>query len=743
MAAPQDHFRGVALGITLLAASLLVSPAAPAALQAPGPERPPEAYWEALRAAGRGDTVRALALLRQVTREHPKLAEGWGRLGQLLAQKAGGVGTALEERLEAEQALRKALELEPDHPRYLTALGLLMRKQQIYLDARRLLNRAEKELREQPGSMEARERAELWHQLGLFREDVYLDDRNLISLGLNYLPVQTPECAELGQFCLNFTRPRRFNEILSHAPDLSRDAEDEWEDARDAFREALRADPTHSGAFRRLAIHLYDRGELKEMGWVCEAFVEAAPGDPWGYLLLGLWHYAAGRDSAAAAAFQEGLRKSPPAFADHLRDVESLLRPDQAEGYRDARPEGRRAAEELLWRRSDPLYLTGENERWLEHMARVVYADVMFEDPSEGPYGAATEPGIIYVRYGPPLRIWKVRRGSETASLMTPGGRWIFWNYSDSLPNFIFEKLLRWRHVSHGLSTYSKALEEESRKREPTTYRPTFAYVSLPLRVARFKGVTSPLEIDFYALVPAETLMSVRRDTVEAGLFLFAPTEHRTVLERRVRFAATTRPRPLTFQVPLEEGDSLFYSLEARPHTVRAAGVTRGSVAARPFPADRLSLSDLLLAERVEPLVEDPRGRRDFRIAVVRTDTVPLGLPFALYWEVYGLRPGADSLARYEVTLRVQGADEKGVLADILTFFGRALGLARREDLSLRWERTTPLTGDRSPEYVEVSLGARTPGRYRAIVEVRDLVSGETATTSYSFAWVEPEEKPR
>lgn len=727
----------------LLTAWLWASPPAAAVGQAPSVDHPPETFYEALRAAGRGDTMEALALLRQVTREHPNFAEGWGRLGQLLALKAGGVGTVFEERLEAEAALRKALELDRDHPRYLAALGLLMRKQQVYLDARRLLNRARKELRERPDALDARERAELWYQFGLFHEDIYLDDRHLISLALDQIPVNTPECAELGQFCLNFTRPKRFNEILARARDLSRDAEDEWEDTRDAFQEALRADPTHSPAFRRLAIHLYDRGELRDMGRLCEAFVEAAPNDPWGHLLLGLWHYAEGRDSAAAAAFQQGLERSPPPFAAHLRDVENLLREDQAQRYRTARPDARRAFEDLLWRRSDPLYLTDENERWLEHMARVVYADVMFEDPSEGPNGAETEPGIIHVRYGPPARIWKVRKGTETASLRTPGGRWVFWNYADSLPNFIFEKVLRWRHISHGLSTYSKATEEESRKREPTTYRPPFPYLSLPLRVARFKGTDSPIEIDFYALVPVDTLMAIKRDTVEAGLFIHESRGERVLLERRVRFPTTPKPRPLTFTVPLEAGDSLAYRVEARSHAMRAAGVARGNVSAAPFPGDRLSMSDLLIAESVEPLAGEPRGRRDFRIAVARTDSVEVGLPFALYWEVYGLRPGADSLAHYEVTLRVQGADEKGVLADVVTFFGRALGFTRGQDLSLRWERSTALTGDRIPEYVQVSLGERKPGRYRAVVQVRDLTTQETATTSYSFAWVGPEERRR
>lgn len=717
------------------------------------PQAPPP-YLDALRALARGDTSLTVVRLRQVTRDHPDFAEGWGRLGQLLALRASGVASRFEERLEAEEALRRALRLDSDHPRYLSALGLLLRKQQAYNDARRVLARARNALKRHADVLEPREGAELLYQLGLFSEDVYLDDyRSVRPFGL---PVRTPECADIivdpegfaalgpdrpgsGDFCLNFIRPRRFNEILSGAIDLSKDAEDEWSATRTAFLEALRIDPTHTGAFRRLAIHLYDRGEFEEMEQVCRAFLEAAPSDPWGYLLLGLLRSLEGHDSAAALAFREGLNRSPPFFGEHLRDVENLLRPDLAEQYRMAAPEARRAFEPLLWRKSDPLYLTPQNERWIEHMARVVYADVMFEDLSTGLYGAETEPGVIYVRYGPPRRIWKVAKGSLTGSLREPGGRWIFWNYADSLPNFIFEKTLRWRRMSHGLTTFSKAMEEESRKREPTAYRPPFPYQPMALRVARFKGQASDIEVDFYAVVEADRLTAVKGDTVEAGLFLFDPRDHQSILERRVRFPGRRRAQPLTFTVSVTQ-DSLLYSVEARPRAMRAAGVARGTVIASPFPSDRVSLSDLLIAEGVEPLASEPLGRRHFRIAVLSTDTVGVGLPFTLYWEVYGLQAGADSMLHYEVTLRVQGVDEKGVLADVVSFFGRALGFTRREDLSLLWQRSTAPKGDRIPEFVEVSLGERKPGRYRAMVEVRDLVTGHIAATSYAFIWAELEE---
>ena len=61
--------------------------------------------------------------------------------------------------------------------------------------------------------------------------------------------------------------------------------------------------------------------------------------------------------------------------------------------------------EQVYWRMGDPLYLTEANERHLEHMSRVAYADLRFAEPSVGLRGWNTERGVTYIRYGPPETI--------------------------------------------------------------------------------------------------------------------------------------------------------------------------------------------------------------------------------------------------------------------------------------------------------------------------------------------------
>jgi len=546
----------------------------------------PELYRTALAELAAGDTMAALARLRQLTDAEPDYAPGWGMLGTILGELASGRETDFQQRLEAEKALRRAWQLDPDDPSYLLALGKLMRKQQMPFDARRVLNRAKEAIRKAPETVTPEERAHLWYELGLYAEDIYLDTRHLVFVPA--LPVYTPECGSLGNFCMNFTQPTEFNEYFRHAADLSDEGEDDYEELTEAFRNALEVYPAHAGAFRRIAAHLVERGQFRDARALALNFQEAAPDNPWGYLTLGLIYQRIGADSLAESQFERGIELAGPDIAGHYHDISSVLRASQAERYEGANEETRRLLEEVLWRKSDPLYLTPGNEIRVSHLARVAFADIWFEDPSHGRWGADTEQGQIFVRYGPPERIWQVPRdasreggGLMGGTLAEGGGRWIFWNYGWDLPNFIFEKQLRYRHASHMLSSASKFQEEEARELEPAVYSTSFELFDYPVQIARFRGVAdSIVEVDFYSEIPGDSLLS-SADTLDVGLFLFAGADHVEIFRRTLEAPSRGVPQALTFTLPLPAGQ-FTYSLEAEAPLNKAA-VHRGELEIRPF----------------------------------------------------------------------------------------------------------------------------------------------------------------
>jgi GWxTD domain-containing protein len=721
---------GILLSAVALPTLLLLALAAPLSAQEPA------LYEEARGELADGDTLEALSLLRKLTDAEPEFAPGWGLLGMVLTDLAGGVATNYHQRLEADKALRTAWRLDPSNPTYLMALGTLMRKQQMYFDARRVLNRAKESLEKTPPEeILPAERAFLWYELGLHHEDVYLDTHNLVFVP--NLIVNSPECGSLGSFCLNFTRPQEFNEQFRYAASLEEEAEDDYEQMTDAFQRALDADPTHAGAFRRLAAHLVDRGFLSEAIDLAQRFQHDAPQNPWGYLTLGLAYYRQGLDSLAQAQFDRGIELAGPDIAEHYLDIHYVLRDDIARKYEGADAETRRWLEDILWRKSDPLYLTPGNEVKVAHLARVSFADLWFEDPSEGRWGADSERGQIYVRYGPPERIWQVQRdASREASvaggtLAEGGGRWIFWNYAWDLPSFVFEKQLRYRHASHVFSSVSKSFEEEAREVEPAIYSTNFDLVAYPVQIARFRGAADSLvEVDVYAEAPADELLD-EPDTLDLGLFLFAGVEFQEVYRRTIQTASEPEPQPITYSLPLLPG-TYTYSLEARGPGYKAA-VDKGEISAQPYRDGVLALSDLVLADTVVPRVLDnPQNRRAFAIEVNRRRVFDRDLPVAAYWEVYGLATDQEGFANYRVQLSVTDAEGKGVLATI----AGAFGFGDDEDIELTYERVVRFNGERVPEYISLKLVDSEPGEYRLRIEVEDLISGARVATDRTFQLV-------
>jgi len=758
--------------LSLLATAALLALAAVVAspLASQEPEAP-EVYRRARTQLAVADTSAALASLRELTGAERDFAPGWGLLGRVLTAKASGVASDFLERREAEKALRRALELDSENPLYLFALAELMRKQQMYLDSRRVLGRAMEAMEKEPDRMPPAERAGLWFQRGLFYEDEYLDTRHLV-----YAPT-LPISSDLAvpTFGLNFSDPEQFNEHLRHAAELSQFGEDDYERMAGAFRRALEADPTHSGAFRRLAIHLIDRGDLTGALELAGRYREEVPESPWGYITLGLVHQRLGRDSLAEVEFDRGLELALPGIAAHYGDVSSVLREGQAEAYESANDVVRRRLEEVLWRKSDPLYLTAENEVRVAHLARVAYADLMFEDPSEGLWGSETEQGVIYVRYGPPQRIWQLRRDAEreqseqdvrdaltvaevrtvgygTCPSVGPcyasdpisirgintkakgGGRWILWNYDWDQPNFIFQKQsLRWRHVRHQPDSYAKFWEEELRESQPALYTTNFDVHGYPAQLARFKGTESGIiELDLYSEVPTgELLGEIRADSLELGVFVFTDPQYSRILERRLRLAAQGDRQAVTYTIPLGAGRYAL-SLEARA-SHGAAAVRRAEIELEPFAVGELALSDLVLAHSVAPRSGTPLDRRDFAMLVERRLEFEAYEPLALYWEVYGLTSDDEGFAHYQVTVSVTDIEGGGVLAKVAGALGSLLGLSGDPEPELSFERVVELTGDRVPEHILLEHAIEEPGEYRVRIQVNDRLSGATVARERVF----------
>ncbi len=150
---------------------------------------------------------------------------------------------------------------------------------------------------------------------------------------------------------------------------------------------------------------------------------------------------------------------------------------------------------------------------------------------------------------------------------------------------------------------------------------------------------------------------------------------------------------------------------------------------------DGLALSDLLLADAANSVGEVNR-RADVRL-VGRPDTLPAPqADLSVYWETYGLSIGADSTARYTVTVQLAAAaGGRTPGAEVVRVLGRALGL-RGEAGSFTWQRQRPLgASGYAADVVTLRLPDAT-GNYRLLVTVQDDVAGTSATSERGLTLV-------
>jgi hypothetical protein len=603
-----------------------------------------------------------------------------------------------------------------------------------------MLRRAETLLREHREHWNADFEAELWYRRAALLDDWLRNFDHLVNVP--QLPVSTPGCISYGYFCENFVRPEQFNARFIEAPSLSGAITDQRRTVTRWLDSALTLQPAHLAArrlrLRRAAID----GQWGDFDQVAQDGIRADSQSVLPWLALIAEAVQRGDYSRAAGAVQR---------------VDSLV-PDElrAEFERLETVSGSTDVEQAqaIWRLSDPLYLTDINERRVQHYARIALADIVFTDPDRGILGRDSRPGQLVLRYGWPKHIWEVRRdgsleldpdqmravfdilscagiGVECAIGMETRvpkagaeahGRWTFFNYDERMPSFVFERNLSERTYQYKLLTLTPELDSALGRAAPSTYESPYLTGEIASLLTRFPRPVRPT-IEVAAVFRWNG--SGASDSAELGAFVHERIEGRLVnrgvsarwASDSTRFVSTLAVIPGPLRV----------AVEGRA-PARGIAATQRTEIDLPGPDPGLRVSDILLGESLDA-PEDATRREAVRL-VHRTDSLPWpSETLALYWEIYGLQPDADSVQRYEVAVQlaeVSGGRTPG--AELVRLFGNVLGL-RKGDVSFSWRRERPALREYVPEYVTIRLPAG-EGSYRLTVSLRDLVGGSSVEAS-------------
>ena len=505
---------------------------------------------------------------------------------------------------------------------------------------------------------------------------------------------------------------------------------------------ALQTEPARESAHRlRLRIAAYARDDARLYD-AAQAYAAARPDDPAAPLYVGLAAYRLNRLDEAERSFDQALAAMTPAARTAFERISLLLDADEQAAY----AADSAATTERFWRARDPRLLSPQNERRLEHLARLALADLLFADPPRGERGWMTPRGEVVVRYGLPDGDGRWLASNVLAKDFGAYEQWVY-GATEGQQGFtlLFEDAFRsgeydFPSSAAGEDEATRARSLFHRTPERFAYQPPGGFVAFPHLVATFKGQDGQTDVVVPLGIPLAEDGSASTQGVilnlEAGAFLL-DAEARVVAEarrqvKRLQPANTEQREATTYwagELALEAAPGAYtLAVEFEQPRTDAVGVAREAVMVPDYSGSGLRLSSVLPAFHVEEadgVVAATQLRRgDLVIDPAPWEAFALDRPIYLYVEVYGLTP-REGRTNYEVEVILKPEDQANPLTRIAR---RLLGRASPSGVAIRY----PVEGDAADEgqYAILDASGQVPGTYLLTLRIHDRYAGTMVETS-------------
>ncbi|HSU14943.1 hypothetical protein [Longimicrobium sp.] len=449
-----------------------------------------------------------------------------------------------------------------------------------------------------------------------------------------------------------------------------------------ALDEAAAASPGDAWVAGQRVRYRVEAGRFAEASRVAR---ECRAGRWWCLALDGYARHAAGDYRAAEATFAQALAAMPAAERREWDALSPVLMDADARALRRMDASAREAAVRRIWWLADPFWMEPGNDRLTEHYARLV-AD-RFQDrarTTEGIYWAFDLAEIL-ARWGAPSGWERVRPRFGQGAISS-----VITHYP---PSFEFIPTLAMARDPLAIRADDWRTDE---KGAHSFYGPPGVrrFGPLPHQVAVFRRDGRAEVVAAFAMKP-DSLPA--HPTLEAGLVIMRDPGAAPVVQT-ARVDGTRGVLRAT-----AEPEATVLSLEARERTSQRAARARFGADLRRPAEHGIAISDVLLLDR------DARPRSlDEAAPLARGSTrFRAGERVAMYWEVYGLEPRADSVA-----------------------FSLALSRKRTRGAApvrMRWSEAVP-GGAIVPRSLALTLPRLAPGDYVIEVSVRTRM-GTTVTT--------------
>lgn len=429
---------------------------------------------------------------------------------------------------------------------------------------------------------------------------------------------------------------------------LSRYSENDFRNALNYYKQVLTLAPDHSDARQRMGMLLFEIRNYQMMLGLFQGAIRSEPSNKNNWLYAGLAAYHLKLFDLCNRYYQKALSLLNQEEYYLLQNIDYIVPAGEFKIYKNYKNDQKQydAFVKKFWNKRDPLYLTGYNERQLEHFNRMAYVSLRFSVPRQGIEGWQTERGIIYIRYGKPAEWFRIQPDERTL------GGWEIWVYSDNVFRFRDEYaagyfLMDDETVSTAISAYNT---------RPDDFVNPMTAVPVDSRLYQFRSSQRYTQLLWvYHLDRKRIPEKNETDTLSrAGCFLLN-SDFEILNEQTVKWPGEIK-RTSDFILG-------FFSLEALPNTLErlsysiemywpsaaASAVSRKDFTLRNFSGDTLMISDVILSEPIAGF-----SRSDL---LPLRDSIVTASSLLLYFEVYNLFINPDGKALYSIETRIRPRD--------------------------------------------------------------------------------------
>ena len=520
--------------------------------------------------------------------------------------------------------------------------------------------------------------------------DVYADNRGVLSFINSDLLSAIFNYDGIG-VVKEFIKDR--DELFGQFQDYSSYLEKDFANAAIAYAKVLDIDSKNKEALNQLSLLSFTAGMMHEFIKYQKMILEIDPNNKNAHLYLGLGYHKIKEYGMAFKEYEIARSLMEPDELTVFNSIDYIIPYDKRKEYEQLAFNAKMDFENKFWKERDPLYLSEYNERILEHYCRVAYSNLKFEVPRKSIPGWKTDRGKIYIRYGQPLRIARLRPSSSNQGI---GGDfdlceiWYYENFSfafeDPYLTGDFKLGSRTRFPGVNFPEMADVLYKECSEIYAHRYEGT--YFDVPFYTANFRSKEKKTQTEVYYAIPKNDLSFSRIDTndvssVLKGFFVF--DENWNEIQRSVskeKFYLSTRLNPEKYfyiicqnNLDLPFGN---YTLvfELQDEESKNTNAQRKNLIVDSYKMGNLDASDVVLASLIDSTFQKtPFSKHNLQIIPNPSRTYSKSQPVYLYFEVYNLRLAPPGETGFDVIYNVQTAEkEKSTASKVFSKIGKFFG---------------------------------------------------------------------